>query len=216
MLHLIPDTSVHKGIVIDNYDKVLPYSGRVQVFIPDIHSANLSALFKDKDISQFRFLGSNISTSLTPDVVEYLRSFCPWAIPSTPVTGDVGIGLYDSQTGQATVSENICISSSPIPNQSSNFTSVQGTLNTGGAYSNPSNNYVRNGDVNPYSRTPDLTNLPKGVFTVPRVGSSLLLMFFQGNINYPVYIGAVPDALQYKQIFTAVNGNNPDSQTQPV
>jgi len=215
-MDLTADYGIHKGIVIDNYDREIPYSGRVQVFIPDIHSASLQALFKGQSSSQFRFMGDNIATSLTPDVIEYLKSFCPWATATSPIVGDVGMGMYDAASGQASVTENSCIGLEAIKNPAQNYTSLQGVLNTGGGYSNPSNTFVRNADPNPYSRAPDLTNLPKGVFSVPRVGSTLLLQFFSGNINYPVYIAAIPDALQYRQIFLAANVNKADGQTKAI
>jgi len=215
-MDLTADYGIHKGIVIDNYDKEIPYSGRVQVFIPDIHSASLQALFKGQSSSQFRFMGDNITTSLTPDVIEYLKSFCPWATATSPIVGDVGMGMYDATSGQASVTENPCIGLEAIRNPASNYTSLQGLLNTAGAFSTPSNTFVSRADVNPYSRAPDLTNLPKGVFSVPRVGSTLLLQFYDGNINYPVYIAAIPDALQYRQIFLAANVNNADGQTTTI
>jgi hypothetical protein len=215
-MDLTADYGIHKGIVIDNYDREIPFSGRVQVFIPDIHSASLQALFKGQSSSQFRFMGDNITTSLTPDVIEYLKSFCPWATATSPIIGDVGVGMYDVASGKASVTENPCISLDPTRNPASNYTSLQGVINTAGGYQTPSQTFVRNADPNPFSRAPDLTNLPKGVFSVPRVGSTLLLQFYDGNINYPVYIAAVPDALQYRQVFLAANVNKADGQTSPV
>lgn len=215
-MDLHADYGIHKGIVIDNYDREIPFSGRVQVFIPDIHSASLQALFKGQSVSQFRFLGDNIETSLTPDVVEYLKSFCPWATATSPIIGDIGVGMYDATSGKGSVTENPCIGLDAIKNPASNYTSTQAVINTGGGYASPSDTFVRNGDPNPFSRAPDFTNLPKGVFSVPRVGSTLLLMFYEGNINYPVYIAGIPDALQFRQMFLAANVNKADGQTSTI
>ena len=213
MFNFTQDFSVYKAIVIDNYDTLYPMSGRVQVFIPAVHVTQLESLFKGSTNYSFRFVGNNIQTALTKDVVDQLKTFCPWCVPGTPVTGDTGSGFYDAEQGVASVTEADCISLDAVPNPAQSFSTAAGILNTASPYANPSQFMVRKGDVNAYSRAPALSNLPKGNFTVPRVGASLLVTFFEGNINFPVYIGALPDIYDFSSVMKATGLNNPDSQT---
>jgi hypothetical protein len=86
-------------------------------------------------------------------------------------------------------------------------------LNITNGFTTPSKTFVSKANPNPWPQTPALSNLPKGTFAIPRVGATLLVQFFEGNINFPVYIGALPDSYQFSKVFTAAGVNNPDSQT---
>ena len=207
---------VYKGIVIDNYDKVYPQSGRLQVFVPEMHAASNQAIFKGGTLASFNFIGDNIETSLTQDVVEYLKSFCPWAVQCTPITSDYGPGFYDAAEGKASTTENPCISLSAIPNQAQNFNTPEGRRNTFAPFSNPGQNFVQKADAFAFTRPPSLSNLPKGNFTIPRVGAPVVIQFLNGDMNYPVVMGGLPTIAQYQQIFTETNSNKADNQTSPI
>lgn len=215
MINFAPDFGIHKAIVIDNYDEAFPMSGRVQVFVPDIHSVNLIATFKGTNISEFTFPGNNIRTSLTPDVLDNLKSFCPWASPMTPIASDIGPGFYNASDGTASITENDCVSLSARPSPASNYESLQSVLNTAGGHANPAATFVSKANPLPWLRTPSLTNKPNGVFSVPRVGATLLVQFFDGNPNFPVYLGSLPNASEFSSIMNAVGLNGLDDQTAP-
>ena len=215
-VNIKPDYGIHKAIVIDSFDKEVPQSGRVQVYVPDVHSAALNAIFKDSNSSVFRFMGAGIETSLTPDVIAYLKSFCPWAVPIQPIMTDYGMGSYNASTGGASISENNCIGDGNVPNQASNFDTEPAAINIISPYGNNQQHFTANADVNPTGRTPSLSNLSKGIWTIPRVGSALAVVFFDGNINYPAYIGGLADMRQYQEIFESVGINMADGQTSPL
>jgi hypothetical protein len=62
---------------------------------------------------------------------------------------------------------------------------------------------------NPYGasyRPSTYSNSAKGVFAVPAVGSHVWVLFMDGTINYPVYIGAVISNGDFKSIFQTEDG----------
>lgn len=199
-----PYFGVFRGIVIDNQDTQIPHSGRVQVFIPDIHSINLVSFFADRDNVTFKFPGENIIGDLTPDMVNYLRTICPWATPCAPIIGETGPGLYNDG-GFASATEIPCDGGSD--------------QNAPAGFNKPSSQYEDPGKVNDVFseprfsltarantfgneyRAPSYSNAPKGVYGIPRVGAQLLLSFLKGDCNFPVYIGSMPSTNEYQQIF---------------
>ena len=100
------DFGVYRALVINNNDTTITYSGRVQVFIPEIHGVNLQQFLGNKSTINFRFPGNNIETDLNAASLNYLRTLCPWAVACLPVIGETGPGLYNTQSGAAGVSEN--------------------------------------------------------------------------------------------------------------
>lgn len=207
---------VHKAIIIDNYDQKYPLSGRVQIFAPEIHGLTLQALFKGGTEFSFNFLGDNIPGAISQDVVNLLKSFCPWALQCVPITSDFGPGFYDAERGIASETENPCQSLSAVPNHAANYNTPQARANTLSPYSNPSWYSVKKADPNPWARPPALTNLPKGNFTIPRVGASVIVQFLGGDVNYPIIMGGLPSINQFAEIFSALGLNKADSQTNEI
>lgn len=202
--HLFKYDSIYKGVVIDNADLNTPYSGKVQVYIPDVHSVNLINFLKNKEAVSYKFPGDNLIGDMTDDVVNYLRNICPWAIPCMPIIGETGPGIYNNQQGS--VSDDTCIDltgnntrEKPASVYNDAFNAESNTDN----FSNPKN--IMSARGNPYGnsyQSPPYPNHSKGVFAIPRVGAQLLIMFFKDDPNYPVYLGSLPSESEFQQIYS--------------
>lgn len=196
--------SVYKAICIDNVDKQIPNSGRVQVFVPEIHGMRLAQVFKGKSNIEYKFPGINIITDLTPDVLEYLKTLCPWSQACLPVTGGSGPGLYNANSGNASVSEDPCSkpNQGEDPNRIPNPSAAYEFKRQRDPHANPVTNYVAKGNYSGAEyAAPSYSNCPKGAFAVPRVGCILLVTFFKGDPNFPVYIGTLPSADDFSSIY---------------
>jgi len=207
---------VYKGIVIDNYDKQFPNSGRVQVYVPDVHGANVDELFGERDTFVYAFPGDGLIGDMNNKVVEYLRKFCPWCIPTMPVIGDAGPGIYGSKAGVGSVSDDPCngLDDSRAPlyfTKPSNMYENTADGTRGDGHSDPS--AFITGKGNPYGTeyaSPSYSNAPKGSFSIPRVGAQLLISFFGGDANFPVYLGILPSSSDFGSIYE-MDGTFPGS-----
>lgn len=207
---------IYRAIVINNNDPQLPNSGRVQVFVPEIHGVSLPQFLNGKKTFSYRFPGNNILSDLDAKTMDYLKTLCPWASPSMPVTGETGPGLYNDATGEATTSD---CPDKPVSDDQHPVNHAKPAVTNGGdgsiivpdRFSNPVDNYVANANhAGADYRAPSFSNGPKGSFAIPRVGAQLSVMFFRGDSNHPVYIGALPSAQDFANILR-VDGTYPGS-----
>ncbi len=206
-----------KAIVIDNQDTEYPDSGRVQVYIPDVHGVNIDKFFGQKESITFRFPGNNIIGDLTEEMVNYLRGICPWAVPCAPIIGETGPGIY--RNGTASTSD------VPCDSMNDNFAPAN-FAKPGSPYdasyadlaSNPQFAILGRGNTfgNEY-RSPSYSNQPKGVYGIPRVGATLLVTFLKGDTNFPVYLGNMPAVAEFQSILSVGgNQNSPKGFESPV
>lgn len=207
------DFGVYKAIVIDNNDVQIPNSGRVQIFIPELHSVNLQQFLKGKQTIQYKFPGNNIISDLDSNTLNYLKTICPWCIPSSPVTGESGPGLYNGFNGNATTNDNPCYGTSDTqyPDKYIKPGAVTESAHyiVPDAFSSPRQNFTARGNSHGAEyRAPVYSNCPKGSFAIPRVGAMLLVAFYKGDANFPVYIGCLPSAQDFSSIF-AMDGTTP-------
>ena len=200
--------NIYKGIVIDNNDTEIINSGRVKVYIPEIHGFNLGILFPDVTKAfEYKFPGSNIISSLTSDVLEYLKEqITIWAPICSPIIGDTGPALYSGELGQATTSEN-------PQYKKFNDSSYANLASPGVAYeynppfdafASPSTFYTAEGNIDGYNYGGNTySTQPKGVFAIPRVGSHVIIMFIRGDLNQPVVMGALMGVDNFASVATA-------------
>ncbi|NBP04424.1 MAG: hypothetical protein EBU90_30940, partial [Proteobacteria bacterium] len=207
------DHGIYRAMVIDNADTQVPNSGRVQVFIPEIHGLNLQQFLKGKETVNYKFPGDNIESDLDSKTIKYLKTLCPWATACLPVIGETGPGLYNARSGGATVNDNPCYGTSDA-NFPEKFIKPGAITESPGhispdAFSTPSFNFTARGNSHGAEyRAPTYSNAPKGSFAIPRVGANLLVMFWKGDPNFPVYIGYLPSAQDFANIFS-MDGTNP-------
>lgn len=205
-------TGIYKGIVIDNNDTDVQYSGRVKVFIPEIHGVDLQRFLNGKTNFTYKFPGNNIINDLDSNTLNYLRELCPWAAPMMPVLGGSGPGLYDDSTGQATITDNP--EYGPNDDNYPERVIKPGSMYESAFYICPdsfngqSNLTAHANPAGAEYRVPHLSNCPKGTFSIPRVGATLLVMFYKGNQNFPVYLGVLPSAQDFSNIYN-MDGSYP-------
>jgi hypothetical protein len=73
-------------------------------------------------------------------------------------------------------------------------------------FGNPSDHLLPRGNPFAYITVPSYSQSPAGTFSVPRVGAQVMILFYKGDINYPVCIGGANGAPAFTQIF-ALDGS---------
>ena len=197
--------SIYKGIVIQNDDPL--QSGRVKVFIPDIHFSLLEVEQDEisKDLN-FGFFGKNINESSTPqqidltNYIEELKQKLPWALVMQPIVGETGYPKYNSSTRDSSVSDNNDPDSTGLENSTTQKEGPQ-SLYKGdkNIWGDPA--YSGGERVDGNSGTYDVDkpyNLPKGVFTVPSVNTQVWVEFIDGNPFSPIVIGSAPSTSEWQ------------------
>lgn len=197
--------NIYKGIVIQNDDPM--QSGRVKVFVPDIHFS-LIGLSKEQtnQSMMFGFFGKNINQQ-TPnnnidltDHIETLKSKLPWALVIQPIVGETGFAKFNSSSKNSTVSD----SNDPVSTDLSTATTQQegpqaiykGDKNVWG---DPAYSGGERVDGNPGSYNFEKPyNLPKGNFAIPSVNTQVWVQFIDGNPFSPVVIGAAATAAEWQ------------------
>lgn len=85
----------HLGIVVNNKDP--EFRGRVQVWIPYLSNTLHSGWNQDSTNKNFKHIHD--SGSLTPQLVEELKSVLPWAECASPIFGSGTSATYNPNTG---------------------------------------------------------------------------------------------------------------------
>jgi hypothetical protein len=197
--------SIYKGIVIQNDDPL--QSGRVKVFVPDIHFS-LIGLEKQESINNlnFGFFGKNINQLAGPrrvdltDYIEVLKDKLPWASVLQPIVGETGFPKYNSSSKDSSVSDNNDPSSTGLEISSTQKEGPQALYKDDkNIWGDPA--YSGGERVDGNSGTYDVNkpyNLPKGVFTVPSVNTQVWVEFIDGNPFSPIVIGSAPTASEWQ------------------
>lgn len=197
--------SIYKGIVIQNDDPL--QSGRVKVFVPDIHFSLLGIEKEQSTLDMnFGFFGKNISESsgsqkidLT-DYIEILKQTLPWANVLQPIVGETGFPKYNSSTKESSVSDNNDPTSTSLNQSSTQKEGPQALYkNDKNIWGDPA--YSGGERVDGNSGTYDTQkpyNLPKGTFTVPSVNTQVWVEFIDGNPFAPIIIGSAPSTAEWQ------------------
>ena len=200
------DHSFFKGIVVKNWDphKLL----RLKIYVPEISNQPLEDwLTEYKDIN-VRFPGKNNTqdTWKDTDIYEEISKFLPWAEPCTSLLGENSPGRYWSQQGIAATTDSNYAEAfqinndEPVTEESGgwgpSFLYEQYSTTRGDFFAYPTDEGNFSANNNPYSfqyRPSNQVDKPKGLFSVPSVGSQVWLFHYRGDYNFPVYIGGRPD-----------------------
>lgn len=202
---------LYKGVVIFDSDVADTANkdnaqGRVKVKIEGVsYTANKNESYKFPR-------GSNIDGGVLPENISNIDSFETWAYVCAPIIGESSMGRYNAARDRASVSDSSDMSifgtdavGTPPAAQfglhsvSDAFVSAPNVLGTAG--------------VNTYGREyfcDNRSNMAKGVFTVPSVGTHVLIEFLNGNRNYPVIIGALNAASDIEDILSVSPKVRPD------
>lgn len=190
---------MYLGIVVQNDDP--QRSGKIKVYVPHVNASVYENWVQVNEDKSFKFPGDNIDSDLNT-IIEPLKTILPWAECASPMSGGSASGRYNAHQKTASISD----TSKPTEFEpDEDYVKTKYSLNSDGigeapgakyekfdlrlkdAFSDASsgtnqvnvlaNNYV----PNTYS------NLAKGTFAIPNVGSHVWVFFIDGDPNQPVY-----------------------------
>jgi len=196
------------GIVVQNNDP--EKRGRVKVYVPHISATiydNWNQLSQDRN---FVFPDKTTNPDLN-EILPTLKNILPWAECAAPLFGGSASGRYRTESGKGTTSDsnyfetgNFIDGNRPLQNYVS--TNAYPDAFTG---TNINNNRFVN--PNAYQYTPsNYSNMARGLFSIPNVGSHLWLFFVDGDPNYPVYFASSYGDEDWKRIYSSAQKNNED------
>lgn len=193
-------TGMYLGIVVQNDDP--DRAGKVKVYVPHIATSVYENWVQENVDKKFKFPGKNIDSDLNT-IIEPLKSILPWAKCAMPLVGATGGGRYNAHTETGTISDSSKITEIK-PDDS--YVKTDHSLNSDGigekpgrlfekydlkltdAFSDPSATDVNRANVLSHNYTPSTySNVSKGSFSIPNVGSHVWVFFQDGDPLEPVY-----------------------------
>lgn len=195
-------SKVYTGIVIDDKDPT--GQCRVQVYIPSLNRS-LKKVLSDGS-SSFVFPGDDNNSSLTLDELKELRKQCSWFSVSQPIFGGGSFGRLDENSGRTTTSDTAqSLDEFQYDNSTQSAKNVGELFNqfsaTSDGFSDPSATFTRNGNLTGRDYfSKNYINAPKGMFSVPQIGTKVLIQFFDDSTSRGVIIGKVPFARESQLI----------------
>lgn len=216
----------YTGIVIQNNDP--SGRGRIKVYIPHLHDM-YEDWYKIKIDKQFKFLGENIEGNLD-SVLDVLKTHLPWADCASPLVGENSQGRYNAFFKSGSVSDSN-IWNETVPDDE--YEPGKYGLNKDGIGESPGRKYeiqflrlkdgfsdssdnAPDGAKRPnkycYNYTPNTySNLAKGAFGVPSVGSHVWCFFEGGLVHIPVYFAAAFNKDAWNGIYDSGDNQSPSS-----
>jgi|TARA_R110002012_G_scaffold254567_2_gene433638 hypothetical protein len=204
------DHSFFRGIVVKNWDPRKLY--RIKIYIPEVSNQPLEDWLQAYKNLDFRFPGTNNEQDVWSDVdiFEKIAEFLPYAEPCFPLIGENSPARYQCPTGTAVITDSdyedgftTNDEDPPTIEKGSfgpSFWQENFSTNMGDSFRSPTGGSGSGGNYtaknNPYSfqfRPSNQVNKPKGVFSVPSVGSQVWVFHYRGDLNFPVYIGGRHD-----------------------
>lgn len=189
------------GIVIDKNDPA--YLGRVQVFIPSLDFSLSNNL---KGQSTYVFPGNDTDGDFNIRELKLLKNSCIWAFVQQPIFGGGSLGRLDEETGKTTVSDSASETKAfKFDGTNAGSRSYGSKFNYYGArqdaFANPEITMTRRGNFNGLDYFPEnYINAPKGFFSLPEVGTKVLVTFLGGSKNQAIITGKVPFARENQLI----------------
>lgn len=201
---------LYKGVVIYDSDvsSTTNYNaqGRVKVKIEGI-------TYTDNDGEKYRFpRGSNIAGGISQTNLELIDKYETWAYVSMAVLGESSMGKYNASRDLASTTDssdmtmfgNNSDNGSPPAAQfgihaiSDGFSAAPNVLGTSG--------------VNTYGRAyfcDNRSNLAKGIFAIPVVGTHVIIQFLYGNKSYPIITGVLQSADDINRMYSTGDNTKP-------
>ena len=191
------------GIVVQNNDP--EKRGRVKVFVPHINIALYTKWNQDfKTGEDKHFVFPDKATNPDLDLVmDYLKNALPWAEIALPPFGGASTGRYNAALRKGSTSDsNAWEESTPVEGFRP-LVAYTGKHKVSDAFykMNSSHNRLVNPNANQYTPS-DYSNLARGFFTIPNVGSHVWIFFVEGDINYPVVFASSYGQEDWKRIYS--------------
>jgi len=187
----------YRGIVIQNNDPHM--RGRIKVFIPNVSSNIYTNWDQDNDDKIFNFIDN-------PDVqkiIEEVKEVLPWAEYAGPIFGGSASARYNATLKEGVVSDTNSFEGNEPTEGYRPLNMYANELAYPDAFS--ASGKVGNRSVNPYANQyipANYSNLAKGMFSIPNVGSHVWVWFIGGDSNQPVYFASSYGEEDIKRIFT--------------
>jgi hypothetical protein len=201
---------LYKGVVIFDSDTSSPVNynaqGRVKVKIEGV-------TYVDNSDEGFRYpRGSNIEGGISTPNLELIDAYETWAYVSMAVLGESSMGKYNASRDLASTTD------------SSDMTVFGNTTDNGAppaaqfgihavsdGYSGAPNIIGTRG-INTYSRAyfcDNRSNLSKGMFAIPTVGTHVIIQFLYGNRSYPIITGVLQSADDINRMYSVDGSTRP-------
>ena len=192
---------MYLGIVLQNDDP--EKRGRLKIWIPHISVSLYDDWNAQANDAIFCFPDKETNPDLYK-VMERLKDILPWSSCASPLFGGNASGRYNAPNQKGTTSD-------------STYWDKDGTLVDG---QRPLHNYsdensytdafgehgkIHNMHINPYTnayKPSNYSNLARGLFTIPNVGSHVWVFFQDGNPSSPIYFAASHGEEDWKRIYT--------------
>lgn len=192
--------TLHIGTVIKNADfankDAGQYLGRVKVVIPGMTIVG-------SDIINYKTPGSNIGGDLNAGAIKKANDFEIWAYVVAPITGESSASKYNYTKDASSLADGNDMSNFTHP---TNYTTAPAAMfasqNLDGYSGGPSYNMTAN--VNPYGNcyvTENYSDSGKGMYSMPAVGSKVLIGFINGARGLPIVLGKINSGTEIEQIY---------------
>jgi|TARA_R110000824_G_scaffold81550_3_gene204974 hypothetical protein len=189
------------GIVLQNDDP--EHRGRIKIYIPHISVTVYKHWHEDKIDKHFKFPDMETNPDLS-NIMEPLKDVLPWAESASPLFGGDASGRYNATTNKGTTSDSNVFEDGKLVDGNRPIQNFIGDNVYEDRFSK-SNDDTPNKFTNQYAHqyTPsNYSNLARGMFTIPNVGSHVWVFFAGGDPNLPVYFAASHGKEDWERIYT--------------
>lgn len=198
----------HVGIVVQNDDPEM--AGKVKIYIPQLTPSVYKKWIEKKTNKKYKFIGANIDALLTngekvddidgiTSILHELKQILPWAQCAAPLTSENASGRFNALPSLAHTTDSNFSSGFNTP-LSANESHAPAHF-----YEKEENRLTDSFPTNPWSGfyVPEkMSNMPTGMFGVPRVGSHVWVFFIDGNVHFPVYFAAAYGKTDWNAIYS--------------
>ena len=189
-------TGVYIGKVVDNDDP--KKGGRVRVFCSNPEVSNYYASLLQSTNVVYRFPGND---DMSGDFIRQIKPYLSWARVINPIIGGSAPGKFDAENNTASRTNDIqhfnTASSTQYNADGYRMTAMDAIVKAGVIDSFAFPEAGMNGSGFAGGATDYIANTyssaPTGLYNVPRVGSTVGVIFLNGDINKPIVVGAVAD-----------------------
>jgi hypothetical protein len=217
------------GITVQNNDP--EQRGRIKVFVPHVSASVYKKWNEVKKDKRFKFIGLNVISDLS-EVIDDLKNILPWADCAAPLVGENSSGRYNHKKRVGSISDTNKVGSfvSSISSCDVNpnlLTKYSQNLDAIGekvgnkydidfyklhdAFVSPASAAVNTVNKFSYNYVPEtFSNMAKGSFAIPSVGSHVWVFFQAGDPMYPVYFATSFGQEDWNGIYNASNNKGID------
>lgn len=194
---------LYKGVVIYDSDisSTVNYNaqGRVKVKIEGITYTN-------NESEKYRFpRGNNISGGVSQANLDLIDKYETWAYVSMAVLGESSMGKYNASRDLASTTDSSDITTFGDSTDSGAPPAAQFGIHAIADGFSGAPNILGTSGINTYSRSyfcDNRSNLSKGMFAIPVVGTHVIIQFLYGNKSYPIITGVLQSADDINRMYS--------------